>query len=136
MTRETKSKKFDDDVMSRNCDVIDIFPIYGQFGEIQKLDSGRIVRERNNGRSTDHDWPNFTFWPSRILCYHRNDRSYFSWTTGKDFVRDTSKALEIVQTKFKGMPHCFTDDNLVTTFCSVYIKLHRSIKYLLIDTWS
>ena len=36
--------------MSKNCDVIDIFPIYGQFGEIQKLYSGRIVRERNNGR--------------------------------------------------------------------------------------
>ena len=29
--------------MSRNCDVIAIFPIYGQFGAIQKADSGRIV---------------------------------------------------------------------------------------------
>ena len=37
------SKKFDDDVMLANCDVIVIFSIYGQFGTIQKLDSGRIV---------------------------------------------------------------------------------------------
>ena len=31
------------------------------------------------------------------------------------------------------MSHCFTDDNLVTTLCSVYIKLHQSITYKLID---
>ena len=30
------SKKFDDNVMSANCDVIVIFPIYGQFGAIRK----------------------------------------------------------------------------------------------------
>ena len=29
------SKKFDDDVMSQMCDVISIFPIYGQFGAIR-----------------------------------------------------------------------------------------------------
>ena len=29
------SKKFDDDVMSQTCDVISIFPIYGQFGAIR-----------------------------------------------------------------------------------------------------
>ena len=29
--------------MSENCDVIAIFPIYGQFGAIRKPDSGRIV---------------------------------------------------------------------------------------------
>ena len=29
--------------MSENCDVIDIFPIYGQFGAMRKPDSGRIV---------------------------------------------------------------------------------------------
>ena len=29
--------------MSVNCDVIVIFPIYGQFGAIRKPDSGRIV---------------------------------------------------------------------------------------------
>ena len=40
---KTMSKKFDDDVMSENCDVIVIFPIYGQFGAIRKPDSGRIV---------------------------------------------------------------------------------------------
>ena len=29
--------------MSENCDVIVIFPIYGQFGAIRKPDSGRII---------------------------------------------------------------------------------------------
>ena len=37
------SKQFDDDVMSKNCDVIAIFSIKGQFGAIWKPDSGRIV---------------------------------------------------------------------------------------------
>ena len=32
---KTTSKKFDDDVMSENCDVIVIFSIYGQFGAIR-----------------------------------------------------------------------------------------------------
>ena len=36
-------KKFVADVMLTNCDVIVIFPIYGQFGAIRKPDSGRIV---------------------------------------------------------------------------------------------
>ena len=40
---KTMLKKFDDKVMSENCDVIAIFPIYGQFRTIQKPDSGRIV---------------------------------------------------------------------------------------------
>ena len=40
---KTKSKKFKDDVMSENCDVIVIFPIYGQFGAIRKPDYGCIV---------------------------------------------------------------------------------------------
>ena len=34
------SKNFDDDVISANCDVIVIFPIYAQFGAIRKPDSG------------------------------------------------------------------------------------------------
>ena len=37
------SNKFDDDVISENCDVIAIFPIYGKFGAIRKPDSGRII---------------------------------------------------------------------------------------------
>ena len=37
------SKEFDDDVISENCDVIAIFPIYGKFGAIRKPDSGRII---------------------------------------------------------------------------------------------
>ena len=40
---KTTSKKFDDDVISTICDVIVIFPIYGQFGATQKPDSRRIV---------------------------------------------------------------------------------------------
>ena len=40
---KTKSKKSDDDVMSENCVVIVIFPIYGQFGAIQKPKSRCIV---------------------------------------------------------------------------------------------
>ena len=39
----TLDVKHDDDVMSPNCVVIIIFPIYGQFGAIRKPDSGRIV---------------------------------------------------------------------------------------------
>ena len=38
-----KSKKFDDDVMFANCDVIVIFLIYGQFGAIRKPNSGGIA---------------------------------------------------------------------------------------------
>ena len=37
------SKKVDGDVMLKNCVVIFIIPIYGQFGAIWKMDSGRIV---------------------------------------------------------------------------------------------
>ena len=33
---ETTSKKFDDDVMSENCEVIVIFWIFNQFGEVQR----------------------------------------------------------------------------------------------------
>ena len=36
-------KKLNDDVMSRDCDVIVIFPSYGQFVAIQKPDSECIV---------------------------------------------------------------------------------------------
>ena len=40
---KTTSKKFDGEVISTNCVVIVIFPIYGQFGAIQKSDSARIA---------------------------------------------------------------------------------------------
>ena len=40
---KTTSKKIGDAVMSENYDVIDIFPIYSQFGAIWKKDSGCIV---------------------------------------------------------------------------------------------
>ena len=38
----TTSEKFDDEVISANCDVIVIFPIYGQFGANRKPDSRRM----------------------------------------------------------------------------------------------
>ena len=37
------TSKNDYDLMPENCDIIVIFPIYGQFGAIWKLDSGRIA---------------------------------------------------------------------------------------------
>ena len=37
------SKKFDNDFMLINCDVIVFFSIYGQFEAIQKPDSRRMV---------------------------------------------------------------------------------------------
>ena len=40
---KTTFKKFGDDAMSENCDVIAICPIYDQFGAIRKSDSGRIA---------------------------------------------------------------------------------------------
>ena len=41
------TSKSDYHVMSENCGVIVIFPIYRQFGAIRKLDSGRIVCKTN-----------------------------------------------------------------------------------------
>ena len=37
------SRELYDDIMSSDCDVIVIFPIYGQFEAIWKPDSGHIV---------------------------------------------------------------------------------------------
>ena len=43
--------------MSKNCDVIVIFPIYGQFGAIRKSDSGR------------RDCKNYVFLNSNLWSY-------------------------------------------------------------------
>ena len=40
---KTTSKKFDNDVMSENCDIIASLLIHGQSGNIRKPDSGHIV---------------------------------------------------------------------------------------------
>ena len=40
---KTRSKKICNDVISKNCDAIAIFPIYNQSGAIRKPDSGCIV---------------------------------------------------------------------------------------------
>ena len=45
---KTTTTKFDDDVMSENCDVIAIFSICGQFGAIWKPNSGCIVCKTYN----------------------------------------------------------------------------------------
>ena len=37
------SKKFENDVIPKNCDVIFMFPIYGQFGAIWKPDAGGMM---------------------------------------------------------------------------------------------
>ena len=41
--KKTTSKKIGHGVMSENCNVIAIFPIYSKFGAIRKPDSGRKV---------------------------------------------------------------------------------------------
>ena len=40
---KTTSKRVYDDAMSKNCDVIAIFPIYAQFGAIWKPNFRRIL---------------------------------------------------------------------------------------------
>ena len=40
---KTASKKFDVDIMSENCDAIVIFRIFGQFGAVQRPESGYTV---------------------------------------------------------------------------------------------
>ena len=40
---KTTAEKVDDDIMSKNCDAIVIFPNYGQFGASREPDSGRIL---------------------------------------------------------------------------------------------
>ena len=56
-SKKSTTKKFDDDVMSANCETIVIFLIHGQFGAIRELDSERIV------------YKNYIFINSNILCY-------------------------------------------------------------------
>ena len=51
---ETTSKKFDDDAMLENCDIIVTFPIYGKFEAIWKPDSGRIVCKTYISTNSNH----------------------------------------------------------------------------------
>ena len=54
------SKKFDNDIMSANCDVIVFFPIYGQLAAIQKPDSRCMVYKTyifiNSNFSSSRTW--------------------------------------------------------------------------------
>ena len=54
--------------MSENCDVIDIFPIYGPFGAIRKPNSGHIV------------YKTYVFINSNLLSYKNWDRTTKSVT--------------------------------------------------------
>ena len=56
---------------------------------------------------------------------------HFFFEKLEEFVRDTFKALETVRTTFKRMCHLSTDDNLITTLCSVYIKLRSTASCLI-----
>ena len=94
---KTISKNFDDDVTSENCDVIAIFPIYGQFGAIWNPDSGRIVCKiyistnsnllsyKNSKQSKKNFnkaltlllWVRVLFWPKNAIfcktCWHQQN---------------------------------------------------------------
>ena len=41
--KKVRTKEFYDGVIPANCNFIVIFPIYGQFGAIRKLDSGSMA---------------------------------------------------------------------------------------------
>ena len=53
-------------------------------------------------------------------------RHFFSWTNGKDFIRDTLKVLEIVRTTFKWKLYFLNDDNLTTALCLVFNYTNQS----------
>ena len=52
----TTSKKLDDDVISANCDVIVIFPIYGQFGATRKPESSKTYIFINSDLLSYKNW--------------------------------------------------------------------------------
>ena len=57
--RNKTSKKIDDDVMSENCDFIDIFRIFGQFGAVQRPDSGhRVCKSYDSSNSNPLSYKN------------------------------------------------------------------------------
>ena len=64
----TTSKKIDGDVISKNCDVIVIFPVYDKFGTIRKPDYGCIVCK------------NLIFIKSNLLSYKSENRTKKSLT--------------------------------------------------------
>ena len=50
---KTTSKKFDVNVMSKNCDIIVIFRIFGQFGAVRRPDSGHSVSKSHVFSNSD-----------------------------------------------------------------------------------
>ena len=42
-TNKTTSKKIDVDAMWENCDIVEIFRIFGKFGAVRRPDSGHRV---------------------------------------------------------------------------------------------
>ena len=49
---------------------------------------------------------------------------FFSYTARKEIIKDGLKAIEIVRTTFKQMPHFFIENNLINTLSSVHMQLH------------
>ena len=85
---------------------------------------------RNNGRSMDMIGQILCFYRPEC-CYYRNDPSFFSpQPLG---ITVCQRHLENVITTFKRMPRFFTDDNLITTFCSFHIQLHQIIASFFTD---
>ena len=78
-------------------------------------------------------WAIFYLLSNRNFVIIEMNGHFFSWITGKEFVRDTLKVLEIVQETYKCISPFFTDDNLITTLCSFHIQPHQLIASLLND---
>ena len=57
-------KKIEDNVISRSCDVVVIFPVFGQYGAIRKPDSGCIICKT------------YIFINSKLLSYKNWKQSY------------------------------------------------------------
>ena len=71
-------------------------------------------RGRNNGRSKDMTGQILPFARPEFSVITEMSGHFFSWTTGKDFARDTMKALEIVRTSFKRMSHFLINVQLIS----------------------
>ena len=94
-------------------------------------DSPFLFRGRNNGQSSNMTGQILHFVHPKFSVILQMAGHFFLEKL-EEFVRDALKALEIVRTTFKRMSHLSTDDNLITTLCSVYIQL-QSIASCLIN---
>ena len=119
------SKKFDKGVMSANCEVILIFPIYGKFGAIHLVDNGTSNVLSLLSSQMDVLWTSVrrTKWyqicPSRLDPYP---------TSSKDDIW-TSKRLHRETCTFKRTPSWRLPDVhwevIWTSFCSFYKNIQE-----------